>query len=160
MSTNYDYDYVEIKFPASAEYVGLIRLTLSGVFSRAGANYDQIEDSKIAVSEAVTNAVKHAYKEGEKGDITIGFAIYPDKIEIVVSDKGQSFDYEEVKSDLGPYEEDENVDFLREGGLGLFLIEALMDEVFVKKDSGVTISMTKYMDESQVHANGESITNG
>ena len=158
MSTNYD--YVEIKFPASAEYVGLIRLTLSGVFSRAGANYDQIEDSKIAVSEAVTNAVKHAYKEGEKGDITIGFAIYPDKIEIVVSDKGQSFDYEEVKSGLGPYEEDENVDFLREGGLGLFLIEALMDEVFVKKDSGVTISMTKYMDESQVHANGESITNG
>lgn len=158
MSVNYD--YVEMKFPASAEYVGLIRLTLSGVFSRAGASYDMIEDSKIAVSEAVTNAVKHAYKDGEKGDIVIGFAIYPEKIEIVVSDKGKSFNYEEVKGNLGPYDKDENVDFLREGGLGLFLIEALMDEVFVKKDSGVTISMTKYMDESQVHADGESITNG
>ncbi|HJE19704.1 MAG TPA: anti-sigma B factor RsbW [Aliicoccus persicus] len=158
MSVNYD--YVEMKFPASAEYVGLIRLTLSGVFSRAGASYDQIEDSKIAVSEAVTNAVKHAYKDGEQGDITIGFAIYPEKIEIVVSDKGKSFNYEEVREDLGPYDKDENVDFLREGGLGLFLIEALMDEVFVKKDSGVTISMTKYMDESQVRADGESITNG
>ncbi len=158
MSVNYD--YVEMKFPASAEYVGLIRLTLSGVFSRAGASYDQIEDSKIAVSEAVTNAVKHAYKDVQQGDITIGFAIYPEKIEIVVSDKGKSFNYEEVREDLGPYDKDENVDFLREGGLGLFLIEALMDEVFVKKDSGVTISMTKYMDESQVHADGESITNG
>lgn len=42
--------------------MSLIRLTLSGVFSRAGASYDDIEDSKIAVSEAVTNAVKHAYK--------------------------------------------------------------------------------------------------
>ena len=51
-----------MKLPASAEYVSLIRLTLSGVFTRAGASYDDIEDSKIAVSEAVTNAVKHAYK--------------------------------------------------------------------------------------------------
>lgn len=40
-----------MKLPASAEYVSLIRLTLSGVFSRAGASYDDIEDSKIAVSE-------------------------------------------------------------------------------------------------------------
>ena len=53
-------DYIEMRLPASAEYVSLIRLTLSGVFSRAGASYDDIEDSKIAVSEAVTNAVKHA----------------------------------------------------------------------------------------------------
>ena len=52
-----------MRLPASAEYVSLIRLTLSGVFSRAGASYDDIEDSKIAVSEAVTNAVKHAYKK-------------------------------------------------------------------------------------------------
>ena len=45
-------DYIEMRLPASAEYVSLIRLTLSGVFSRAGASYDDIEDSKIAVSEA------------------------------------------------------------------------------------------------------------
>ena len=45
-------DYIEMRLPDSAEYVSLIRLTLSGVFSRAGASYDDIEDSKIAVSEA------------------------------------------------------------------------------------------------------------
>ncbi|MDU6092750.1 MAG: ATP-binding protein, partial [Staphylococcus lugdunensis] len=54
-----NHDYIEMRLPASAEYVSLIRLTLSGVFSRAGASYDDIEDAKIAVSEAVTNAVKH-----------------------------------------------------------------------------------------------------
>ncbi len=54
--------------------VSLIRLTLSGVFSRAGATYDDIEDAKIAVSEAVTNAVKHAYKENNNvGIINIYF---------------------------------------------------------------------------------------
>ncbi|CAC6704679.1 anti-sigma B factor [Staphylococcus aureus] len=84
-----------MRVPASAEYVSLIRLTLSGVFSRAGATYDDIEDAKIAVSEAVTNAVKHAYKENNNvGIINIYFEILEDKIKIVISDKGDSFDYE------------------------------------------------------------------
>ena len=70
-------DYIEMKLPASAEYASLIRLTLSGVFSRAGASYDDIEDSKIAVSEAVTNAVKHAYKNDEtNGMINLCFELF------------------------------------------------------------------------------------
>ncbi len=38
---------------------------------------------------------------------------------------------------------------LLRGGLGLFLIESLMDEVTVYKESGVTISMTKYIKKSR-----------
>lgn len=95
-------DYIEMKLPASAEYVSLIRLTLSGVFTRAGASYDDIEDSKIAVSEAVTNAVKHAYKHSEQnGMINICFELFDDKIKIIISDQGESFDYESTKSKLG-----------------------------------------------------------
>ncbi|HCY5282436.1 anti-sigma B factor RsbW, partial [Staphylococcus aureus] len=55
------------------------------------------------------------------------------------------------------YDKDENIDFLREGGLGLFLIESLMDEVTVYKESGVTISMTKYIKKEQVRNNGERV---
>lgn len=60
-------DYIEMKVPAQPEYVGIIRLTLSGVASRMGYTYDEIEDLKIAVSEACTNAVQHAYKEDKMG---------------------------------------------------------------------------------------------
>ncbi|HCW8990417.1 TPA: ATP-binding protein, partial [Staphylococcus aureus] len=67
------------------------------------------------------------------------------------------FDYETTKSKIGPYDKDENIDFLREGGLGLFLIESLMDEVTVYKESGVTISMTKYIKKEQVRNNGERV---
>ncbi|MDT4011423.1 anti-sigma B factor RsbW [Staphylococcus simulans] len=149
---------IEMKLPTQAEYVSLIRLTLSGVFSRAGASYEDIEDAKIAVSEAVTNAVKHAYKEEEiDPSIYLCFEIYDDKIRVVISDQGKSFDYEEKKKELGPYSENENIDFLREGGLGLFLIESLMDEVKVNKDNGVTISMIKYIKKEQVHNNGERV---
>ncbi|MGX0251859.1 serine/threonine-protein kinase RsbW [Staphylococcus hominis] len=151
-------DYIEMKLPVSAEYVSLIRLTLSGVFTRAGASYDDIEDSKIAVSEAVTNAVKHAYKHSEQnGMINICFELFDDKIKIIISDQGESFDYESTKSKLGPYQENENIDFLREGGLGLFLIESLMDEVKVSKESGVTISMIKYIKKEQVPNNDERV---
>ncbi|MBS6062002.1 MAG: anti-sigma B factor RsbW [Staphylococcus sp.] len=151
-------DYIEMKLPASAEYVSLIRLTLSGVFTRAGASYDDIEDSKIAVSEAVTNAVKHSYKHSEQnGMINICFELFDDKIKIIISDQGESFDYESTKSKLGPYQENENIDFLREGGLGLFLIESLMDEVKVSKESGVTISMIKYIKKEQVPNNDERV---
>lgn len=151
-------DYIEMKLPASAEYVSLIRLTLSGVFTRAGASYDDIEDSKIAVSEAVTNAVKHAYKHSEQnGMINICFELFDDKIKVIISDQGESFDYESTKSKLGPYQENENIDFLREGGLGLFLIESLMDEVKVSKESGVTISMIKYIKKEQVPNNDERV---
>ncbi|MBF2308459.1 anti-sigma B factor RsbW [Staphylococcus hominis] len=151
-------DYIEMKLPASAEYVSLIRLTLSGVFTRAGASYDDIEDSKIAVSEAVTNAVKHAYKHSEQnGMINICFELFDDKIKIIISDQGESFDYESTKSKLGPYQENENIDFLCEGGLGLFLIESLMDEVKVSKESGVTISMIKYIKKEQVPNNDERV---
>ena len=138
--------------------MSLIRLTLSGVFTRAGASYDDIEDSKIAVSEAVTNAVKHAYKHSEQnGMINICFELFDDKIKIIISDQGESFDYESTKSKLGPYQENENIDFLREGGLGLFLIESLMDEVKVSKESGVTISMIKYIKKEQVPNNDERV---
>lgn len=151
-------NYIEMKLPASAEYVSLIRLTLSGVFSRAGASYDEIEDSKIAVSEAVTNAVKHAYKnKKENGMINLYFELFSDKIKIVISDQGESFDYETTKSKLGPYNDNENIDFLREGGLGLFLIESLMDEVTVSKESGVTISMIKYINKEQVPSHDERV---
>ena len=44
-------DYIEIKIPAKPDYIGVIRLTLSGICNRIGYTYEEIEDIKIAVSE-------------------------------------------------------------------------------------------------------------
>lgn len=137
------YDYIELRLPAKAQYVGIARLAVSGVASRLGFSYDDIEDLKIASSEAVTNAVQHAYKE--IGEILIGCALYKDRIEIIVADNGQSFDYETTKQNVGPYDEKEDAMFLREGGLGLYLMETLMDEVRIIDKDGVTVLMTKYL---------------
>ena len=112
------FDYIEIKVPAKPQYVGVARLTISGLASRLGFTYDEIEDLKIASSEAITNAVRHAYADDEDGEVVVGCALFEDKIEIMVADHGQSFDFEETKKQVGPHvESDSDIELLREGGL-------------------------------------------
>ena len=151
------FDYVEMRVPAKPQYVSVMRLTISGLASRMGFSYDDIEDLKIATGEAITNVVHHAYKDGD-GDIMIGCALFEDKLEIMVSDYGNSFNFEEIKAKIGPYKEDENVSNLREGGLGLYLIDTLMDEVKLNNEGGVTVFMTKYVTREQVVENAKRIT--
>ena len=139
-------DYIEIKVPTKPDYIGVIRLTLSGIANRMGYTFEEIEDIKIAVSEACTNAIQHAYSEDEVGEVIIGFGIYEDKLELMVADSGKSFDFIQTKKELGPYTESSTVDQLEEGGLGLYLIEALMDEVRVLDyTGGVTVFMVKHL---------------
>ncbi|MDF0727674.1 anti-sigma B factor RsbW [Cytobacillus sp. S13-E01] len=145
------FDYIEMKVPAKPEYVGVVRLTLSGVASRMGYVYEDIEDLKIATSEACTNAVQHAYEMNEGGEITIGYGLYHDRLEVMVADNGQSFNVEKTKEEIGPYSTDNSEeDDLQEGGLGLYLIDTLMDDVKVFNHYGVTIFMTKYLQKEKV----------
>jgi len=152
------FDYIEMKIPAKAQYVGVMRLTISGIASRMGFTYDDIEDLKIAASEAITNAVQHAYSEKENGEVVVGFALYHDKLEVIVADHGNSFDFMKIKEEVGPYDESASVDMLREGGLGLYLIESLMDEVKIHHKEGVTVFMTKFIEEEQVETDAKTVS--
>lgn len=144
------FDFIEMKVPAKPEYVGVIRLSVSGVANRMGFNYEEIEDLKVAVAEAVTNVVEHAYNDDESGEVTIGLGVYDERLEIMVADRGGSFDLKEVKNKIGPYQSNDSVETLREGGLGLFLINALMDKVEINNEYGVIVVMTKYLHGAEV----------
>ncbi|GAF64713.1 anti-sigma B factor RsbW [Alkalihalobacillus trypoxylicola] len=148
-------DHIEMKLPAKAEYVGVVRLTVSGIANRLGFTYDDIEDIKIAVAEACTNVVTHAY--AEEGILNVAFHIHNDeKLEIIVSDKGQSFDINGLREQIGPVDANRPIEDLKEGGLGLYLINTLMDKVEIHDQSGIILIMTKYMqgDEVEQHVDG------
>ncbi|MCA1032971.1 anti-sigma B factor RsbW [Bacillus timonensis] len=147
---NQPFDYIEMKIPAKPEYVGVVRLTLSGIANRMGYSYEEIEDLKVATSEACTNAVQHAYQANEEGEVTVGYAIYPNHLEIMVADNGKSFNFTQMKEEIGPYHTSQSVEQLQEGGLGLYLIDALMDEVNVHHEYGVTVFMKKYLQKRRV----------
>lgn len=156
---NQPFDYIEVKIPAKPEFVAVIRLTLSGIANRMGFSYDEIEDLKIATSEACTNAVQHAYKRNDQeGEVVVGFGMYENRLEVMVADTGDSFNFQAAKQEIGPYSKNDSVEFLREGGLGLYLIETLMDEVKIHHEEGVTVFMIKYLEGEQVERNAKSIS--
>lgn len=152
------FDFIEMRLPAKSEYVGVVRLSVSGIANRMGFSYEEIEDLKVAISEAMTNATTHAYEADEDGEVTIGFGVYPDRLEVMVADRGGSFDLEEVKKHIGPYQQDETIENLREGGFGLFLIDALMDKVEISNDYGVIVLMTKQLPTNEVEIDDQIST--
>ncbi len=152
------FDFIEMKFPAKADYVSVARLSMAGIANRIGFTYEDIEDLKVAISEAITNAVTHAYHEENEGEVTIGFGVYEDRLEVMVADHGGSFNLSEIKGNIGPYKDTEPVENLREGGFGLFLINALMDKVEINNNHGVIVLMTKYLGETEVGFNDQIST--
>ena len=80
------------------------------------------------------------------------------RLEIMVADHGGRFNLEQVKEEIGPYQQEDNVENLREGGFGLFLIDALMDKVEIKSDHGVIVLMTKYLHENEVGQDGDQVS--
>jgi len=61
-----------------------------------------------------------------------------------------------VRQGLGPYHKDQQIEFMREGGLGLYLIETLMDKVEIRQHLGVMVFMTKFIQGEQVETDEQS----
>lgn len=134
---------IVLSLPAVAEYIDIARLALFGIADKMGFSYEDIEDMKVAIAEACTNVVLHAYKESEEGTIEIVFQPGPNELTMSVSDKGSSFPYEGA-SDEPPYH-NQSLDELTAGGLGIYLMQALMDRVDIDSENGTKVILTKYV---------------
>ncbi|QTH40244.1 anti-sigma B factor RsbW [Cohnella sp. LGH] len=131
---------IKLTLPALPEYVDLVRLTLYGIASKLKFSFEEIEDMKVAVSEACNNAVLHAYGEAG-GRLEVTFATEEDELVITVRDYGSSFTVEENKE--APVEQGKAIEDIRSGGLGLYLMQALMDRVDVVQDGGTAVTLAK-----------------
>ncbi len=132
---------VQLSIPASAEFISVVRLAVSGVAARMNFTIEDIEDIKVALSEACTNAIQHAYQADAKGQIEIEFILHDASLEMIVQDHGKGFNTTEnikaEKSNSSP--EDFGL------GLGLVFIQSLMDEAEINsiKGKGTTLKMLK-----------------
>lgn len=126
---------IKMELTANPDYVGIIRLTTSGIANKIGFSIDDIEDLKVAVSEACTNAIKHSKDK----KFTITFNILENGINIEIKDNGQGYDINSISTP--------NLEEPKESGLGLFIIQALMDDVSMESEAGqgTIIKMTKYL---------------
>ena len=111
---------VRLIIPARPEYISLSRLALSGLARVRPLPEDTLADLKLALTEACSNSVRHAYAGGE-GHVQISFELRDDRLVVEVEDDGTGFDHAGVARELDPEE-------LTEGGLGIAIIQAIADE--------------------------------
>lgn len=122
---------VELTFPARARYLALARLTLAGIAPVAKLDPDAVADLKLAVTEACSNVVRHAYPD-RIGDVRLRVAFEETVLTVEVSDDGTGVD----ASRLGAGEPD----VLREHGMGLAIIRSVVDDVEIRSPpSGGTV---------------------
>ena len=144
-----DVQKVVLQLPASAEYVDIVRLNLDGIASKMGFTYEDIEDMKVAVSEACNNSVLYAYGQ-EDGLVDVIFEVGSSALSITVKDEGESFDGLD-SSDERMTLHDKELNDVQVGGLGFYLMQALMDDVSVVSEAGkgTVVTLTKRLNYSE-----------
>jgi serine/threonine-protein kinase RsbW len=116
---------VRLRFPAKAEYITLGRLALTGLARQWPLPEETLGDLKLALTEACTNCVRHAYPE-QPGTVEITYELEPSRLVVEVADDGLGFV-------LNGDDEERELD---EGGLGLAIIRAVTDEFELAEREG------------------------
>ena len=130
-------DVITLAIPARTEYLILARLALAGIGHEVPIEQATLADMKLAVTEACGNAIRHANPDRE-GVVRIRYAVEDDTIEISVEDDGPGIP-EPLRRSLPPVE-------LTEGGMGLAIIDALVDDVEIGAGAdgrGTTVRMRR-----------------
>lgn len=136
---------MSLTFKALSVNESFARASVAAFCLQSNPSLDEITDIKTAVSEAVTNAVVHAYPK-KVGDITIRVVINEDKIYVSVTDYGVGVDnIEKIREPFYTTKPNEE-----RSGMGFTVMESFMDEVKVEKNStkGLTIKMVKNLTSS------------
>ena len=132
----------QLRIPGQTDNLELIRIFVSAVAERVGFGADDVGKIELAVDEACANVIKHAYIKGTKEPIDIVIEVDYKKLTIIITDHGKGFDIKKIsKKNVKDY-----IAELRVGGLGIYLMKALMDEVEFDSQPGVRtqVKMVKY----------------
>ena len=130
---------VSLTIPAKPEYIALGRLALTGLLRTEAIEQEVVADLKLALTEACSNSIRHAYADGREGFVEILYQLEEGRLDVEVADDGAGFDPERLAADI------RDVD---EGGLGIAIIRALTDELELGRRVGAAgsrLRFTKYL---------------
>ncbi len=126
---------LELKLPARAENVAVVRHAFGGFAEALTVGDQTLADIKLAVTEACTNVVIHAYEDGDEGDLEVDATIDGDvRLSVVIRDNGRG---------IVPRPDSPGL------GLGLPLIATLAETLELGKDAAehTEVRMTFRLDE-------------
>src|SRR5687768_4414504 len=91
---------VRLTIPAKPEYITLSRLALAGLSRVRAFSEETLADLKLALTEACSNSVRHAYGDGDgDGHVDISFELLDDRLIVEVTDDGTGFELEDGSGD-------------------------------------------------------------
>lgn len=133
-------DEVILRVPAKADYVALVRVVLAAAAAiDPDSRDDRVDDLRVAVSEAVTNAVESHKAAGTDSHIEIRCLTHGHEVEVTVRDHGPGFDPDNVPTVPDP-EDPQRMFF--ESGLGLPLMRKLVDKTDIQNcDDGTLVRL-------------------
>ncbi len=133
-----------LKLPIETANLEIVREFVARIAQNMGFSEENIHRIELAVDEASTNVIRHAYKNSKTNQefLSVEVTTHEDRLEIDVIDAGKGFDPSQVKTP----EMDVYLKEMKRGGLGLYLIKTLMDKVEYKIKPGVKnrVRMVKY----------------
>jgi serine/threonine-protein kinase RsbW len=127
---------ITLRIPAKPEYIALCRLALTGLARVREMGDGTLAELKLALTEAVSNSVRHAYGPDGGGHVEVMYELTPDRLDIEVVDDGEGFDPDEPPALEG--------EELSEGGLGISIIRSIADEFEIRSSPGVRGSRLRF----------------
>jgi serine/threonine-protein kinase RsbW len=123
-------DVIRLKIPSDPKYVSSVRALIGDLALKNGFDRTKNVDLQLAANEALANVIEHAY-DGQKNKVIFIYIIVTYRnIEVIIKDLGKKVNLNEIKSrPLTEY---------RDGGLGVFLINNMVDEVVYTSQGGGT----------------------
>ena len=134
---------IEIKIPSEPKFLKIIRAVICQVCEIVGFSPEEGNNITLAVDEACSNIIKHAYGGSTDKPIHVTCTLFRDRLEILLRDFGKKADINEIKS--------RELDDVRPGGLGVHLIKSVMDLVEYENrlDEGNQLQLVKFISKKE-----------
>jgi serine/threonine-protein kinase RsbW len=132
-----DCSSVELRMDARPENLAYARLALAGIAASIGASREVVADLKLAVTEACSNAIQHAYLDAGSDEIVVRYELRERELAVEVEDWGVGFD---ASRPIG-YDGESAVDdegMPPEHGMGLLIIQSVTDELTIASSAAGT----------------------
>ncbi|MCG0239029.1 MAG: anti-sigma F factor [Firmicutes bacterium] len=121
---------VVLEIPSLPEHVSLARLLVAQMAAQLRFTVAEVEEIKVAVSEAVTNAIVHGYQGRGDGVVRLEVSLHPGELEVEVIDQGCGMaDLELARQPAYSTDPDRM-------GLGFIFMENFMDHLEVRSEPG------------------------
>lgn len=140
---------VLVNIPSSPIFERVVRASTTEIGQAVGLSPERIEDLKLAVSEAVNNAIDHGNHHEASKLVEVIFALDQEKLEVRIRDEGQGTETLDFSRRIV---EEQNLESGMHRGFGLYFIRELVDDCEISSSQhGTVMTLRLYLYAKDIH---------